>query len=88
MKSVDYLFAILKRAPRGRDGYMVHGRRYLTGAIPPQQGRGWGSAVCRCRYYQVFSVTDRFDSAEEAWEDFLGRKHPDVLEKWKKAEEN
>lgn len=87
MRSVDYLYEVIRKAPAGREGYLIDGKRYSVGAIPPVHGTAaWKIAICRWRYQTVTVMTDAFYTAEEAWEFLLSERRPGVLKKWKDRE--
>lgn len=82
MKSVDYLYGLLKKHPD--EGWYVGKKRYTIGTAVID-GK-WKEAVCSCFRDQIGVAGELYDTAEEAWEVFLTVHYPRIMQKWRDLE--
>lgn len=82
MKSVDYLYEILKKHPN--EGWYIGKKRYTIGTS--RINGKWKEAVCLCWRDRVGVIGEFYDTSEEAWEVFLAANYPKVLAAWEEKE--
>jgi hypothetical protein len=83
MKSVDYLYELLK--PHPEEGWYIGRKRYTLGTSK-KKGGSWEYAVCFCWRDRLGILGEFYPDSETAWEAFLSANYPAIMQKWRDRE--
>lgn len=82
MKSVDYLYAMLRKS--SVEGWHIGRKRYTIGTANID-GK-WKAVVCSCFRGKLRIMGQFYETSEQAWEVFLTANYPKVMQKWRDRE--